>query len=325
MNYNHQPQIMTLYNNSSTIIDPIPMKINNIVEKHQPFIISSMEPMTNIFYNDGMPQSSSIANYGLDNLQESRNQSSYNLLDNDHMKYYIKDCDSISPSPLKQTTIHRQKFSLEEDTKLKKLIELYGAKKWDKIATFMPGRTGRQCRDRFTNYLDSSLTNGPWTNEEDDLLEQKVFEFGLHWNLIAKFFKGRSTNNIKNRWYTYICKQKKYEIPKISSKNVIKSSRKCNSKLSNAGVGKNIQSTQLCEDNYYYNNYSTTFINPILTSNGNNRFIEPSKNILDQNQNIENLPNTINIEKKTLFPPICPPNNILNFDSNQWIISFINQ
>ena len=244
---------------------------------------------------------------------------------------FIKSLDYTKESqvkPLKSSNSssnQRRKFSPEEDILLNKIIAIHGPRKWDQIALSLPGRTGRQCRDRFQNYLKPSLTNGPWTREEDKLLEQKVYEVGQHWNLIAKFFKGRSTNNIKNRWYTYICKQKKYEIPKISSKNVIKSSRKCNSKLSNAGVGKNIQSTQLCEDNYYYNNYSTTFINSILTSNGNNRFIEPSKNILDQNQNIENLPNTINIEKKTLFPPICPPNNILNFDSNQWIISFINQ
>ena len=103
----------------------------------------------------------------------------------------------------------RHKFSQEEDIKLNKLVSLYGPRKWDQIALSMPGRSGRQCRDRFHNYLNPSLVNGPWTKEEDELLEKKVYELGQHWNKIVKVFKGRSTNNIKNRWYTYICKQKR--------------------------------------------------------------------------------------------------------------------
>lgn len=45
--------------------------------------------------------------------------------------------------------IKRKKFSPEEDEQLKKLVEKMGSKKWGNIAKFMPGRTGRQCRDRY--------------------------------------------------------------------------------------------------------------------------------------------------------------------------------
>ena len=69
---------------------------------------------------------------------------------------------------------HRHKFSPEEDENLRKLIEINGPKKWDHIALSMPGRTGRQCRDRYHNYLDPVLTNGPWTSDEDNILEEKV-------------------------------------------------------------------------------------------------------------------------------------------------------
>lgn len=107
-----------------------------------------------------------------------------------------------------ESSSQRRKFTPEEDEKLKRIIAIRGTKKWDDIALLMPGRTGRQCRDRFRNYLDPNLTNGPWTDEEDKILIQKVNEYGQHWNKISVFFKGRSNNNIKNRFNTYISKSK---------------------------------------------------------------------------------------------------------------------
>lgn len=32
------------------------------------------------------------------------------------------------------------------------------------------GRTGKQCRERYHNHLDSSIVAAEWTEEEDDLL-----------------------------------------------------------------------------------------------------------------------------------------------------------
>lgn len=97
----------------------------------------------------------------------------------------------------------RKKFTPDEDQILLNLINQNGAHTWDLIAKYMPGRSGRQCRDRYKNYLMEDLENGPWTFEEDELLIKKYQELGSRWSLIAKYFKGRSTNNLKNRWYTY--------------------------------------------------------------------------------------------------------------------------
>ena len=101
----------------------------------------------------------------------------------------------------------RIKFSQAEDNRLLEQVKIYGPKKWNTIAKALPGRTSRQCRDRFMNYLNGSLVNGPWTTQEDDLLIQKYNECGPQWTVIKRYFMGRSSNNVKNRWYTHLSKK----------------------------------------------------------------------------------------------------------------------
>ena len=100
----------------------------------------------------------------------------------------------------------RKKFTPEEDARLRELVKQIGAKKWLDIAKSMPGRTGRQCRDRFQNYLSPKLTNGPWSKDDDLQLLRKVKEFGSSWSKIIQFFPGRSTNNVKNRYNIHLAK-----------------------------------------------------------------------------------------------------------------------
>jgi hypothetical protein len=66
----------------------------------------------------------------------------------------------------------------------------------------MPGRTARQCRDRWTNYLAPAISFEPWRPEEDSLIVHKVNEIGTKWATIAKFTHGRTGNALKNRWYS---------------------------------------------------------------------------------------------------------------------------
>ena len=63
----------------------------------------------------------------------------------------------------------------------------------------LPGRTARQCRDRWVNYLNPALSDKEWTKDEDDLLLDMYREFGTHWKDISLFFEGRSLNSIRNR------------------------------------------------------------------------------------------------------------------------------
>ena len=69
---------------------------------------------------------------------------------------------------------------------------------------WVPGRTGRQCRDRYQNYLIPGFFNGQWSKEEDDLLMIKYHEFGSKWSKMAQFFNQRSANALKNRWNYFV-------------------------------------------------------------------------------------------------------------------------
>lgn len=101
-----------------------------------------------------------------------------------------------------------RRFTVMEDKRLRELVAQFGAKRWRMIAQHMPGRTGRQCRDRYCNYLSPDFYNDKWTPEEDALLLEKHGEFGSHWTKLAVFFPGKTANNIKNRWNYSVSRMK---------------------------------------------------------------------------------------------------------------------
>lgn len=48
-----------------------------------------------------------------------------------------------------------------------------------KIASFLgSGRTAKQCRDRWKNFLRSGIKKGDWTAEEVELIRDMYFTFG---------------------------------------------------------------------------------------------------------------------------------------------------
>ena len=98
----------------------------------------------------------------------------------------------------------RKMFSPEEDRILIESVRINGPKNWKKIALNLKGRNGRQCRDRWHNYLSPEIDFEPWSTKDDKLLVEKVNKYGTHWSLIHSFFPKRSINNIKNRWHSFL-------------------------------------------------------------------------------------------------------------------------
>ncbi|GBG24495.1 Transcription factor MYB3R-2 [Hondaea fermentalgiana] len=95
--------------------------------------------------------------------------------------------------------IIKGKWSSEEDKKLRDAVAAYGPK-WRKIASVIPGRTGKQCRDRYTSRLRPEIRKiGNWTAEEDSIILKAHNELGNRWAAIQKLVPDRAWYSIKWR------------------------------------------------------------------------------------------------------------------------------
>ena len=76
--------------------------------------------------------------------------------------------------------------------------------RWTDLAQRLPGRIGKQIRDRWVNHLNPKINHLPFTRDDDLKLWEAHKKLGKRWvDIATQFFDStRSENRIKNRWYS---------------------------------------------------------------------------------------------------------------------------
>lgn len=116
----------------------------------------------------------------------------------------------------------KKKFTHEEDQLIMSMYDKIG-NKWKIIASRIPGRSARQCRERWRYYLSPSINRQEWSQEEDSLLMAKYELIGPKWATIAMCFMNRTDVDLKNR-YNLLMRAERRKSKKTSGFNTIESS-----------------------------------------------------------------------------------------------------
>ncbi|XP_065850428.1 transcription factor MYB1-like [Euphorbia lathyris] len=106
-----------------------------------------------------------------------------------------------------KAAVRKGTWSAMEDKILTDFIQLHGEGNWRTLPRNAGlERCGKSCRLRWVNYLKPGIKRGNISEDEEDLIIRMHNLLGNRWSLIAGRLPGRTDNEIKNYWNSYLRK-----------------------------------------------------------------------------------------------------------------------
>ena len=136
-----------------------------------------------------------------------------------------------------EPSIKKGKWSKEEDEILHTKVNELG-KTWSSLKQYLPGRTTKQIRERYINYISLPSNTKEdncckWNDEKDKLLLEYYVIYNASWVKICKMIPGTSENSVKNRFYSLL----RQFVNKVKKSNVNGDVKDKITRLSGSGSG----------------------------------------------------------------------------------------